>query len=444
MTQLPVDFLAQMKAILGEEYDNFITSLQSKAPTSIRINNKVPIDTHKNVVDWCPQGFYLNERPLFTADPLFHGGAYYVQEASSMFLFQAIKQLMPYAQRVLDLCAAPGGKTTLLAQNLSSDCLLISNEVIRQRSQILAENVAKWGNPNVVVTNNEPAELGKLTHYFDAIIVDAPCSGEGMFRKDSNAILEWSTENVKTCVNRQRDILNDIWDALKPNGILVYSTCTFNKHENEENIQWACNELGAKIIKLNIDNNKIVETDAGYRFYPHRTEGEGFFMSILQKNEDQVLTRNLKYKAEKNIKSISYNNQDFKLIDNTNYNYFESDNKLFALNKKHSNDLLFFRKQFNCLIVGIELFEIKGKDLIPSEYFALSKALDKDSCTYINVDLQTAISFLKRETINLNDKPKGYLLICFQNLALGWVKNIGKRCNNLYPQHWRIRMNIQV
>jgi len=444
MIQLPANFVERTQKILADDFDAFAAALQTTAPTSIRTNNKTNHLPDGESIPWCPNGVYLNERPLFTADPLFHGGAYYVQEASSMFLYQAVQQTMGSTKHVLDLCAAPGGKTTLLTQFLPNDCLLVSNELIRQRSQILAENVAKWGNSNVVVTNNEPADFGNLTHFFDAIVVDAPCSGEGMFRKDANAINEWSVDNVKLCVDRQRNILTDVWDALKPNGIMVYSTCTFNTEENEENVAWACNELGAQIIKLKIENTNIVETEGGYRFYPHNIKGEGFFMAVLKKNDQALTTKNLKVKPDKNIKTMDANMFPIKLKDSESYSYYETNNKVIAFKTSELNKLLYLRKNFNCLIAGLELFEVKGKDLIPSEYLALSKGLDIETCTSIDVDLSTAIAFLKREAINLPEVTKGYLLITYKNLPLGWVKNVGNRCNNLYPQHWRIRMNLQV
>ncbi|MBP6609531.1 MAG: rRNA cytosine-C5-methyltransferase [Paludibacter sp.] len=444
MTQLPADFAERTKKILKDEYDAFVAALQTSAPTSIRTNNKTHQLPQGSAITWCPNGLYLPERPLFTADPLFHGGDYYVQEASSMFLYQAVQQTMNNATKVLDLCAAPGGKSTLLTQYLPNNCLLISNEVIRQRSQILAENVTKWGNNNVVVTNNEPADFGELTHFFDAIVVDAPCSGEGMFRKDANAINEWSIANVHTCVDRQRRILTDVWDALKPNGILVYSTCTFNTEENEENVTWACNELGAKIIKLKVDDTNIVQTEEGYRFYPHKIKGEGFFMAVMQKSDNIIATKNLKVKPDKNIKAIEADTLPIKLKEPENYRYYETENTITAFNASELNTLLYLRKNFNCLIAGTDIFEVKGKDLIPTEFLALSKNLDISSCKCIDVDLSTAIAYLKREAINLPETEKGYLLITYKNLPLGWVKNIGNRCNNLYPQHWRIRMNLQV
>lgn len=439
---LPDSFIARTKLILKDEFTAFEAALSTPAPTSIRINNKIDYLPTNETISHCPNGCYLAERPLFTADPLFHGGAYYVQEASSMFLYQAVKQCFPNANRVLDLCAAPGGKSTLLSQTLPESCLLVSNEIIHSRAQILAENILKWGNPNVVVTNNEASHFSKLEHYFDAIVVDAPCSGEGMFRKDPNAINEWSVDNVMNCVSRQRDILIDSWDALKPGGIMVYSTCTFNREENEENVHWICTELGADIIQLAIEDTNIVITDGGYRFYPHRMKGEGFFMAVIRKNESAVKEQNFKLVLDKNTKKINASELPFKLMDFTHSSYYNINNRIIAFDSDNLNELLFLRSKFKCLVAGIEMFELKGRDYVPTAQLALSKLLDKSSCTLFEVDYNTAIRFLKREAIELNDTDKGYLLLTFKGLTLGWVKNIGNRCNNLYPQHWRIRMNL--
>lgn len=439
---LPESFIERSKKVLKDEYASFESALDTPTPTSIRYNTKIAFQPNENRVSWCESGCYLTERPLFTADPMLHAGAYYVQEASSMFLNQVVSQCFPNADRVLDLCAAPGGKSTLLVQSLSEKSMLISNEVVRQRAQILNENLSKWGNPNVIVTNNEASDFACLPHYFDAIVVDAPCSGEGMFRKDPNAINEWSVDNVMNCVGRQREILNDIWDSLRPGGILVYSTCTFNREENEENVNWICTELGAEKIDLQDVDSNIVVTDGGYRFYPHRVKGEGFFISVVKKDENNREFPKFKIQLDKNIKKLNSETLPYKLINSENYKYFNTDNKIIAFNTAFIDEILYIRAKFKCLMAGLEMFELKGKDYIPTQQLALSKILDFSGCDCVEVDYSTAIAYLKREAISLPEANIGYLLITFNNLALGWAKNIGNRCNNLYPQHWRIRMNL--
>ena len=283
--QLPELFVERMKVMLGADYAAFEQALQSPPPVSVRVNDKLKNYTPSAYrVPWCDSGYYLDERPLFTADPFLHAGVYYVQEASSMFLKHVVKSFLADAVCVLDLCAAPGGKSTLLLESLPDNTLLVSNEIIRSRAQILAENITKWGNPNVVVTNNAPKDFQQLPQFFDAVLVDAPCSGEGMFRKDAGAIQEWSMQNVQNCAIRQKDILQDVWDSLKDNGLLIYSTCTYNREENEEQIAWICSELGAEHLEIDISEfNGIVESDYGYRFYPHKIRGEGLFMAVLRK-----------------------------------------------------------------------------------------------------------------------------------------------------------------
>lgn len=253
---LPIDFITRTRALLGNEFDSFEAALQADVPVSIRINEKkgtpAPSTTGAPCerVAWCETGYYLPERLSFTFDPLFHAGAYYVQEASSMFLEQAIRSHVKTPVRCLDLCAAPGGKSTHLAACLPEGSLLVSNEVIRSRSHILAENIAKWGNPNCIVTNNDPKEIGCLTHFFDVIVADVPCSGEGMFRKDTDSTGEWSVANVALCAGRGRRIIHDVWNALKPGGLLIYSTCTYNMEEDEENIHYITEELGAEALPI--------------------------------------------------------------------------------------------------------------------------------------------------------------------------------------------------
>ena len=441
---LPEAFIKCTTELLGDDFHLFVKALGEKPPTSIRVNNKIQYQPSKERVPWCETGYYLKERPLFTADPLFHAGVYYVQEASSMFLYQCVIQHFKNAKTVLDLCAAPGGKSTLLTQALSENSLLVSNEIIRSRAYILAENLIKWGNPNIVVTNNEPKDFALLPGFFDVVVVDAPCSGEGMFRKDEGAILEWSEYNVSLCAKRQREILSSVWDTLKNEGILVYSTCTFNREENEDNVRWICEILGADLLKINLDGNSdITESDFGYRFYPQKTKGEGFFISILQKNSySSKSTKKIK-DDKKGIKVIQKNDiSSLSLIDNENWTIVAENNQFNAYDSNRLSDYLLLKKNLKCMYSGLLLGEVKGIDFIPSAAIALSKKLNKLSVEIIEVDYTTAILFLKKEAIFFPDSKRGYLLISYKGQALGWLKNMGNRCNNLYPHEWRIRMKL--
>ena len=305
--ELPVDFVLRTRALLGNEYSDFEAALATETPVSIRLNSRkgLTAPVFGKQIPWSNTGYYLPERLTFTFDPLFHAGGYYVQEASSMFLEQAIKTYIDKPIKCLDLCAAPGGKSPHLL-----DLLLVSNEVIRNRSLILAENITKWGNPNVIVSNDDPEKIGQLTHYFDLIVTDVPCSGEGMFRKDEDSREEWSVANVELCASRQRRIIHDIWEALKPGGILIYSTCTYNTAENEKNIRYIAEELGADSLPLSIPTEwQISGSLEGnlpvYRFFPHKTKGEGFFLAILRKADKEINTIKLKTKNNKNKKKES-------------------------------------------------------------------------------------------------------------------------------------------
>lgn len=441
---LPEAFINRTKELLGEEFEALEKALNSPPPTSIRVNTKMNYRPSTEMVKWCETGYYLDERPLFTADPLFHAGVYYVQEASSMFLHQVVKQHFQNARTVLDLCAAPGGKSTLLSQTLPETSLLISNEVVRSRAYILTENLIKWGNPNIIVTNNEPKDFGNIPGFFDAVVVDAPCSGEGMFRKDAGAIDEWSEYNVSLCASRQREILSSVWDTLKNEGILVYSTCTFNREENEENVKWICKELGADLLRVDQNENTgITATEYGYRFYPHKTRGEGFFISVLKKKTlPPSLTRKKKV-DKKSIKSVTKEPVlTLSLQESNRWTVINENNQIKAYDTEYLSDILFLNKELKTMHSGLLLGELKGSNFIPSASIAFSKKLNRDSAEVVEVDYQTAISFLRKDAITLPNAARGHLLISYKGQSLGWVKNMGNRCNNLYPHEWRIRMKI--
>ena len=441
---LPEAFVTKTQALLGNEFSAFETALQGAVPTSVRVNNKMEYRPSQELVSWCEDAYYLAERPLFTADPLLHAGVYYVQEASSMFLQQAIQQHFPNAETVLDLCAAPGGKSTLLTQTLPESSLLVSNEIIRSRAYILAENLIKWGNPNVVVTNNEPKDFEALPNFFDAMVVDAPCSGEGMFRKDAGAIKEWSEYNVKLCATRQREIVSSVWEALKTDGILVYSTCTFNREENEENVDWICENLGAEILRLELNGNSdITVTEGGYRFYPHKTRGEGFFLSVLRKTSSTHRSIKLKNDNKKSNKPVLNSCvPTLSLLNSTAWVIQQEELEIRAYDKNRLQDFLLLKSLLKCMHAGILLGEQKGRDFIPATCVALSKHLDRESVMVVELDYKTAIAFLSKEAIVLPETERGFLLMTYKNQPLGWVKNVGNRCNNLYPSEWRIRMKI--
>ena len=442
---LPIDFVTYTEPLLGEEWNNFVEALEGESPTSIRINNsKITSRKLVNRVAWCDNGFYLDKRPQFTFDPLFHAGSYYVQEASSMFIAQILKQYASPSMKVLDLCAAPGGKSTLITDFLDEDSLLVSNEVIRSRANILSENITKWGNPNTIVTNNDPSRIGKLKGFFDVVLVDAPCSGEGMFRKDEGAVSEWSLENVKLCKERQQRILADIWPALKNEGILIYSTCTYNLEENEQNVRWIRDELAADILPVNTAEEwnispSFAEDVTAYRFFPHNTNGEGFFCAVLRKKEDSGYSPK-KVKDKDNRSKTNLETEYKNLILNPErFIFYSRNDKWYAFPADLYNHLQTIKSELNILSEGIYLGEFKGKDFVPDQSLALSNFFNREAFVTLEVDWETAISYLRKEALIFTEQPKGYILLTYQNIPLGFVKNIGNRANNLYPQEWRIR-----
>ena len=407
---LPQDFEQMMTQHLGkEEYDQLAEALSLPAPTSIRINLKkvaaeeLAMLKEAEQVPWCKNGFYLKERPSFTFDPLFHAGCYYVQEASSMFLSHILNQYVKEPVVALDLCAAPGGKSTLALSELPEGSLLIANEVVRQRANILAENIMKWGNPNCIVTNNYAEDFQAFSDAFDLIICDAPCSGEGMFRKDPNSIEEWSFANVDTCWRRQRDIVRDIWHTLKEGGLFIYSTCTYNPLEDEENVAWMAKTLGAEVLSCHpLKEWGLTETNT--HFYPHRIKGEGFFISVLRKTAD-----------EEEVGSHRRKNKSDRLLQ-------------------------LARRTLKVVYAGMEDPMQTDKHGRPNHSLAMLSNLNRDTFPMVDVSEEQAIAYLRTEALQLPaDTPKGYVIITYQGHPLGFVKNIGNRANNLYPTEWRIR-----
>lgn len=465
MATLPNDFITYTRHLMGEElYQQLEEGLTSgEVPASIRINPFKFKDSMKiegSPIPWCPKtGLYLNSRPNFTFDPLLHAGMYYVQEASSMIVDLVVRQLVHQPVMMLDLCAAPGGKSTALRAALPNGSLLFSNEPMRTRSQILAENIQKFGHPDMIVTNNYPADYKKTKLQFDIILTDVPCSGEGMFRKDEGAIEQWSLQNVEKCWKLQREIVSDIWQCLKPNGILIYSTCTFNAHEDEENVQWIANELGADFIKLNIeevwnitgnllDNSSHTHhSNPVYRFLPGKTQGEGLFLAVLRKRGDESETNGTERKRKKEKRNFQKNNMQKVgqiptgwLKTSREYTTSVITDSLYAIPSEWKCTYEEAQSTLKIIHAGIKIGTYKGKDFIPSQSLALSTEIDKSHFPQVELSYENSIRYLRKETVNLpEDTPRGYVLVTYQNIPLGWEKNIGNRANNLYPQEWKIK-----
>ncbi len=451
--ELPLSFAQRMQQLLGPEYEAFETALQQAPPVSIRVNNqKMQPPAQLQQVPWSETGYYLPVRPLFTLDPTLHAGGYYVQEASSMFLEQALKQAVDLSEplQVLDLCGAPGGKSTHIASLISEDSLLVSNEVIRSRASILAENITKWGSGNVLVTNNDPRDFSKLTSFFDVMVVDAPCSGEGMFRKDAGAVQEWSEENVKLCAQRQQRILMDVWGALKPGGILVYSTCTWNEAENEQNMVWLADQEQAESIKINFDPAwGVVKTNLsgieGYRFYPHRVQGEGFFMAVIRKTGGEEATytsgKKKKYKLTPAGKKEKALVQDW-LIETEKFEWLQHNEVISAIPAAIFEAADEVYQKLYVVYAGTEVAEVNGKKIKPLQGLALSRHLNKSAFETVDLELEQALKYLRKEDISLGGNGSNWVLLQYNDLPLGWAKQIGNRLNNYYPKEWRIRMEL--
>lgn len=366
-----------------------------------------------------------------------------------MFLEQAVRQSVDVSEplNVLDLCAAPGGKSTLLASLISADSLLVSNEVIRSRAEILAENLTKWGKPNVIVTNNDPRDFDRLEGFFDMIVVDAPCSGEGLFRKDPEAMNEWSESSAAMCSERQRRILMDVWPALKPGGVLIYSTCTYNPAENEENIQWLSTQTDISPVHLEMAADwGVRKVDCGknltgYQFMPHLTRGEGFFLCAVRKEEG------VEWQAGRKDKFPLQTAGKAEVQEAGKWLLGERDLVL------HQENLLAFPtgsrtgwgaviQQLRIVQAGVLVAELKKKNLVPAHSLALSDIIDNNAFAGWELTLEEALKYLRKEEWPIDREKDGWQLMRFQGLALGWIKRIGTRFNNYYPLHWRIRMEL--
>ncbi|GHV66055.1 rRNA cytosine-C5-methyltransferase [Bacteroidia bacterium] len=449
-----------MKQLLGTEFDSFINALSDAPPVSLRVNKDKSSDTVLDIlkasfsgeVAWCQDAFYLRERPIFALDPLFHAGIYYVQEASSMFLAhvlkQVLEQILPQKPlRVLDLCSAPGGKATLAASILPPDTLLIANEMVGSRAAVLKENIIRWGHNNITVTHNAPSDFARMTGLFDVIFVDAPCSGEGMFRKDKQAIEEWSEDNLRMCSNRQKQILSSIWDCLKPDGTLIYSTCTFNPGENEEVVEWMLRTFDAHSVELRHPFEGIVSTDKppfSVRFYPHKLQGEGFFMSVIQKKNGDVSQKNgdVSNSFRRKYSSVSpmLPKEIDKMIDSTGLVTYQEGHTIGIIPEAHQNFIQFLAQHLNVIYKGCELVEINERKLKLLHPLALYKGLKMEECPCYDTDLATALRYLKKEDLSSKELPVGWLLVTYNNIGIGWGKNVGSRLNNYLPNNWRIRM----
>ena len=430
---------------------------------------------------WCGDAFYLGERPVFSLDPLLHAGAYYVQDPSAMFVGSVAAGIIKASEvplKVLDLCAAPGGKSTSIAAALRPSDLQVANEVIGSRASVLAENMVKWGSVNTVVTNSDPKDFERLGGWFDLIVADVPCSGEGMFRKEPASIAEWSPDNVKLCAARQRRIVADVWPALREGGYLIYSTCTFNAQENDDNAEWICREFGAEVIAPDSASlqtsfatgqsarracslrelvlrdgatSGAIETRCGLQFAPGITRGEGQYVAVLRKVSPARQVNPKVSKAPKRV-VCGLVQGDMEAVQAET----SAGTLIKAFPSAIAADIRFVEERLKAIRSGVAVAAVKGRDLIPQADLALSQAFNRGGTSsqgtpvaeggsegpfpQVELTLEQALQFLRCEALRLPDAPKGFITVTYEHLPLGFVKNLGTRANNLFPQVWRLRM----
>lgn len=412
---LPEGFTGNINSLLGESATDLFEALEQQPEVSIKLNRRKLSDAEAtgyqglSKVLWCDNGYYLPERPVFTLNPLMHAGAFYVQDASSMIYETIARKILPMATDtgfplcVLDLCAAPGGKTTSLINALPDGAIIVANEYMPKRAAVLRENLIKWGYPDFIVTNSPTKAFTRFPESFDIVAVDAPCSGEGMMRKEEEARLQWSPGLISSCASLQRDILRNAFVTLKPGGFLIYSTCTFNRSENEENVAMLVDELGMQPLDLGLSGEfgigEAIESPyPALRFMPHITRGEGLFVAVLRKEGD-----------------------------------FPA-----APRRKITAGLL--AKHLKIVAAGIPETVTKGRDIIPAPEYAFSVNADLSAFESFEADEQTALRFLRHEALQLpSGYSKGIVTVRYRGIPLGFVKNLGNRANNLFPNEWRIR-----
>ena len=455
---LPEGFKDLMRSEIGEKSAEILFSaLCGKPETSLRLNRRKPaigpVYPEMTPVDWCTSGHYLPERPSFTHNPLLHAGAFYVQDASSMIYETIVSDLVAgIPATVCDLCAAPGGKTTAILNALPYGSVMLANEYTPQRANILKENLCKYGYPDTVVTNADTGRLAAMKGDFDIVAVDAPCSGEGMMRKEEAARGQWSEGLIRQCASLQRDILANAVEMLAPGGYLIYSTCTFNTSEDEDNALWAAETYGLEPIDTGLAGKYGIRGQAKgeipcLRFMPGFTRGEGLFAAVFRKPDmdgGMARIRNSRKKGRSGKagahKCDPRTMQTAKSWIEGNFDIMDHDGHLIALSPATATLLDSIPKGVRIMSAGVEIGEIKGKDLIPSHQLAMSTAM---SHPFPEIELteEDALLYLSKEAIVLPEAtPKGYVTVTYRGLPLGFLKNIGTRSNNLYPAEWRIRV----
>lgn len=446
---LPEKFVETMRQALGEEADSLFVALDTEPVVSIRLNPYKPAELFDGeAIGWSPNGRYLASRPQFTLDAPMHGGAYYVQEASSQFVGYLLKDEELTNARVLDMCAAPGGKTTIYSTLVGRGGLVVANDINRGRTLALADNVQRWGLGNVVVTCNEPSHIGVFREWFDVVAVDAPCSGEGMFRKMHEARSEWSPSAPEQCAVRQREIVAEAWRTLRRGGVLIYSTCTFNPTEDEGVVEWMMQEYGDEMeamARVDVEESwGIARKDIGsfqcFHFYPHKARGEGFFAAVVRKSEGVV--RRDTPKARKKIftpLSKADVQEVARWVDDTQSMAFRQvGDMIYGYDSRVVDDVIALSESLSVVYSGVAMGQIFKKKLKPEHSLALFVGLNDDVVPRVEVSEEDALAYLRRQDISAAQFEEGINLVCCRGVAIGFVKRIGARCNNMYPKDLRI------
>lgn len=483
---IPQALISSLRGVPGFEESSFLAvHQQGPLVTSVRLNpakvwdetdderEMFAPDITMSGVPWCSAGYYLSSRPSFITDPAWHAGLYYVQEASSMFVEQAFLQHAKEVRApvVLDACAAPGGKSTHLQSLIGNEGLLVTNEVIRNRVGILAENMQRWGGGNVVVTSADPKDFHRLPQFFDVVLVDAPCSGSGLFRRDPEAIREWSPSLVGLCSGRQQRILADLWPSLKEGGLLIYSTCSYSMAEDEDILDWLMSSYEVETLKINLDpawgivDVRSGQTGAyGYRFYPNLVEGEGLFLCCLRKkggaqghahaysggpvghahahghSGGHSAVHGSSSKGKGGLVSLSKTDLASVLpwVKNPNdYQFFQHEGTVFALPLKTAQDVAWLQENIYIKQAGIALGQLMRAELIPDPAFALSR-LPGDGVQRLELTREQALDYVRRDELHIDGAPKGWALVTYHGHGIGWVKVLQGRINNYYPKNWRV------
>lgn len=450
---LPIEFIETLKREIGEsEAERLCAALDGEALTSIRLNPYKDVPTYEGEpVAWCEWGRYLAQRPQFTLDPLLHGGAYYVQEASSQFVAHILRDEALSGRRILDMCAAPGGKSTIYSTLVGREGLVVANDISRSRALALSDNVQRWGLGNVVVTCGEPRYIGAFESWFDVVAVDAPCSGEGMFRKMDEARSEWSPSSPQMCADRQREIVAEAWRALRPGGTLIYSTCTFNHIEDEGVAEWLMAEYGDEIEPFTDiatpEQWGIVRSMVGafqcFHFYPHRAAGEGFFAAVARKRGGATkrATPKPRKKPFTEITKSDYGVVT-KWVDDASMHAFKCvGDTIYAYNRSVVDDVVALASSLNVIYSGVAIGQIfKGK-LKPEHPLALYVGRAQGVVPEVEVDIDNALCYLRRQDVVATPFTEGINIVKYKGVAIGFIKRIGARCNNMYPMEQRIIKN---